>query len=151
MTRWDCDVKLWRGVPCSFPAFHGWTVSAFRYGNVVLSSTATVRYVWCGACKWVPYCSRGHECTVTPVPQRQEFKIATASDSASVPEEVASMEECMYVIATEKFSDIYTCSLCTQRMRLEFLQEIEEWVYMDCVEHEGVPIHKLCRDCVYNL
>jgi len=52
----------------------------------------------------------------------------------------------VYVVATEDDEHGSKCKLCTDRMGLEFLQDIEEWVYMDCVEHEGVPVHKFCRD-----
>ena len=154
MTRWDCDVKLWRGVPCSFPFFYGWPVSRFLCDDdIVLSSTATLRYICCRVCyKWVPESSPYHVCTTIPVPRRQESKIAISSDFNSIPEEEEDTtvdEKCVYVVSTEENSESHLCGVCTDRMHLEFLHEIEEWAFMDCVEHEGFPMHKLCRDCVY--
>ncbi|CAM9555371.1 unnamed protein product [Ectocarpus sp. 8 AP-2014] len=126
MTRWDCDVRLWRGVPCSFPRFYGWPVSPFRNDDLVLSSnTCSLRYVWCGVCyKWFPELSRYHAC---------------------VTEESDTEEQSVYVVATEDNEHLSRCNLCTDRMRMDFRQDINEWVYMDCVEHEGVLVHKLCK------
>lgn len=143
MTRWDCDVKLWRGVPCSFPAFHGWPFSSFD--DIVLSSTSSLRYTCCGTCyAWVPESSRYHACSLMRIPPRE-----MPVDDSSSPEEDDADKQDVYVICTEENSESHMCTLCTDRMHLQFLQDIEEWVFMDCVEHEGIPIHKLCRDCVY--
>lgn len=153
MTRWDCDVRLWRGVPCSFPAFHGWTFSRFREDDIVLSSTASVRYTVCSACyKWVPEFSRYHECTVTHVPRPQESRVATADVFASVASEEEDDDvegQLVYVVATDENSESRRCSLCHDLMRLQFVHDIEEWVFMDCVEHDGVVLHKFCRDVAY--
>ncbi|CAN0247721.1 unnamed protein product [Ectocarpus sp. 6 AP-2014] len=138
MTRWDCDVRLWRGVPCSFPKFYGWPVSSFRNDDLVLSSTCSLRYVWCGVCyKWFPELSRYHACATTQAPHHQQSDVTEESDTE---------EQSAYVVATEDNEHLSRCNLCTDRMRMNFRQDIEEWVYMDCVEHEGVLVHKLCRD-----
>lgn len=52
----------------------------------------------------------------------------------------------VYVVATEDNEHLSKCNLCKDRLRLEYIQDIEEWVYTDCVEHGGVIVHKLCRD-----
>lgn len=178
MTRWDCDVKLWRDVPCSFPAFHGWPLSSL---DIVQSSTASVRYICCGACyEWVPECSRYHNCLSKPAPRTKpshahlisdtDVIAATAAASATLTtdstandttidydntpfSEDLGLEEntkqSVYVVVTDDNEDAHICGICSQRMRLEFVQDIEEWVFMDCVEHDRVPVHELCRDCVY--
>ena len=134
MTRWDCDVKIWRGVPCSFPAFHGWPVSRFRDDDIVLSSTASLRFISCSVCyNWIPESSRYHNCQVIHPPKKQEAKIVVTEGS-------------VYVVAKDEYKK---CYLCNDRVLLQFLPDIEEWVYMDCVEHEGVPVHKVCRDIAY--
>lgn len=55
-------------------------------------------------------------------------------------------EQPVYVVATEDNEHLSRCNLCKDRLRLEYIQDIEEWVYTDCVEHEGVLVHQLCRD-----
>lgn len=145
MTRWDCDVRLWRGVPCSFPAFHGWPLSPFLNDDIVLSSTSSLRYVWCGGCyKWFPESSRYHRCVQG---LHQQSSGENASDSACVSED-GTEEQPVYVIVTEENEAYSSCHVCTERFRMNFCQDVEAWVYMDCVEHEGVPVHKLCRDCL---
>lgn len=142
MTRWDCDVKLWRGVPCSFPAFHGWPCN--RAPDVVSSSTATIRYVWCGSClRWVPAHPRYHCCVPEPTATNPR---PSADRKNSVP---GGTRRADYVVSTEDNSQNHSCGVCASQMRVEFRHDIEEWVFVDCVEHEGLPIHKLCRDCVY--
>lgn len=165
MTRWDCDVRLWRGVPCSFPALHGWPVSAF---DVVQSSTASLRYIFCGACyQWVPEFTMHHSCLLsTPshvdLIRATDNKTATdttdATDNATDNETATdddnnSLDEkprpSVYVVETDEHEDVHMCGICTQPMRLDFVHDVEAWVFMDCVEHEGVPVHEICRDCVY--
>ena len=151
MTRWDCDVRLWRGVPCSFPAFHGWPVSAF---DVVQSSTASLRYVCCGVCyQWVPEFTRNHSCLLSR-PGRADLIRTTATDNeTATDDDSSSLDEKprprVYVVSTEENYETSLCGVCHDRMRLQFLHDVEEWVFMDCVEHEGVPIHRLCHDCAY--
>ena len=140
MTRWDCDVRLWRGVPCSFPKFHGWPVSPFRDDDLVLSSTCSLRYVWCGGCSnWLPELSRYHACGLRQARHHAE----DAEDAEDVED---AEREPVYVVATEDNEHLSRCNLCKDRLRLEYMQDIEEWVYADCIEHEGVLVHKLCRD-----
>ena len=170
MTRWDCDVKLWRDVPCSFPAFHGWPLSSL---DIVQSSTASVRYICCGACyEWVPTCSRYHNClskrSHAHLISDTDVTAATAATSAASAALTTdstidydnnpfskdlgveeNTKQSVYVVVTDDNEDADICSICSQRMRLEFIQDIEEWVFMDCVERDGVPVHELCRDCVY--
>lgn len=55
----------------------------------------------------------------------------------------------IYVIATDENTECMICGLCKDRMRLEYLHDIEEWVYMDCVEHEGIPVHEDCRNTAF--
>lgn len=142
MTRWDCDVKLWRDVPHSFPAFHGWPVSGF---DIVLSSTSSLRYICCRACfKWVPESSIYHACTLIPGTILETGEVTVADEDSDEEPRQSS-----YVVSTEDNSESQTCSLCKCRMRLEFLQDAEEWVFMDCVEHEGIPVHEFCRDTAY--
>lgn len=168
MTRWDCDVRLWRGVPCSFPAFHGWPVSTF---DIVQSSTASTRYVSCGECS--TYCrssSRCHTCFGTPPPKPEQCDAhltrdigqtdtadvtgsvdsdnATASGISDDDDDDDDRQPVFFVVSTGDNGHIYTCYICHDRMRLDFLPDAEEWVFMDCVEHEGVPVHKDCYDCV---
>lgn len=161
MTRWDCDVRLWRGVPCSFPALHGWPVSAF---DVVQSSTASLRYICCGACyQWVPEFTRNHSCllskpihvdliratdnkTATDTTDATDNETATDDDNSSLDEKPRPS---VYVVSTEENFETSFCGICHDRMRLQFLHDVEEWVFMDCVEHDGVPIHKFCHDCVH--
>lgn len=157
MTRWDCDVKLWRGVPCSFPAFYGWPFSDF---DIVLSSTASLRYVSCRLChKWIPESSRYHACSqpMRPDPEAPRRPLEAAADVVFLPpddeegrdDETPGEEKRVYVISTEQNSDSHMCSLCTDRMHLQYLHDIEEWVFMDCVEHEGLPIHAFCHEAVF--
>lgn len=145
MTRWDCDVKIWRGVPCSFPAFHGWPVSRFRNDDIVSSSTASLRYICCSVCyNWVPESSRYHKCRVIHSPKQDDSKIPV-TEFESVQKE-GPVQDCVYVVAKDEYNK---CYLCNDRVLLQFLPGIEEWVYMDCVEHEGVPVHSFCRDIAY--
>ena len=157
MTRWDCDVKLRRGIPSSFPAFHGWPPSRFlcdqsmAADNLVLSSTASARFTCCPACyQWVPENSPHHVCAPTPTrcisaEPAEPAEPAGPEDSEDPEEE----PERVYVVSTEDNSESQRCNLCTERMSMEFFQDIEEWVFMGCVEHEGVPVHKLCRLCAH--
>lgn len=152
MTRWDCDVRLWRGVPCTFPAFHDWPPSlSFNddKDDLVLSSTASLRYVWCPACyTWIPENARHHACTA-PSPAPAPAPATEDSGHWEDSEEESAPKASVYVVATEENDDNHMCALCTQRMRLQFIQDIEQWVFMDCVEHEGLTIHEFCRDAVY--
>ena len=142
MTRWDCDVKLWRGVPYSFPAFHDWPVSAF---DIVLSSTASLRYICCRTCfQWVPESSICHACTLIPDTTLEPGDVAVAEKDSD-----AEPPQSCYVVSTEDNSESQICGLCNDRMRLNFLQDTEEWVFMDCVEHDGIPVHESCRNIVY--
>lgn len=161
MTRWDCDVKLWRGVPCSFPAFHGWPPCPLLPSDIIQSSTASVRYICCDSCyEWVPEFTRDHSCllskpghidlirandnkTVTDTTNATDNDTATDDDNNSLDEKP------VYVISTDENWQTGFCGLCHDRMRQEFLHDLEEWVFMDCVEHDGVPIHKFCHDAVY--
>lgn len=166
MTRWDCDVKLWRGVPCSFPAFHGWPAPMF---DIVLSSTASLRYVACPSClKWVPETPWYHDCTrhVVPVPTTTVTTVAAVAAVAETndtnidtcdstlsdddPESEDRPRSPVYVISTEENYDKIRCDLCQDRFHLQFLHDIEDWVFMDCVEHEGSLVHECCRDIVYD-
>ena len=160
MTRWDCDVKLRRGIPSSFPAFHGWPPSRFlcdqpvAVDNLVLSSTASARFTCCRACfQWVPENSPHHACA--PTPTRHNLAEPPAEPPAETPADWEDAEdseeepERVYVVSTENNSKNQRCHLCTERMSMEFLQDIEEWVFVGCVEHEGVPVHKLCRVCAH--
>ena len=141
MTRWDCDVKLWRGVPYSFPAFHGWPVSGF---DIVLSSTASLRYICCRACfKWVPESSLYHACTLISGTTLEPGDVAVAEEDSDEEPRQSS-----YVISTEENSESHNCGLCKDRMRLEFFQDVEEWVFMDCVERDGIIMHEFCRNTV---
>ncbi|CAM9093794.1 unnamed protein product [Ectocarpus sp. 12 AP-2014] len=164
MTRWDCDVKLWKGVPCSFPAFHGWpSSSSVHHDNrdIVSSSTASTRYSWCHACyNWIPDNTRHHDCSA---PGGITDRTAPASenceesDSLDIPkdwvdsgEDESTPKPRAYVLVPDEDSDFLRCSLCNDRMRLDFLHDIEQWVFMDCVEHDGTILHEICRDVVYN-
>jgi hypothetical protein len=53
------------------------------------------------------------------------------------------------VVATDENSGNHMCNLCQQRMHLEYIDnDDEDWVFMDCVEHDGSIVHELCRDVV---
>jgi len=145
MTRWDCDVKLWRGVPASFPAFHGWPVLDTR--NTVLSSTASVRYICCHAChKWVSQSSPDHLCTPG---EGLVLTNAAVSETVTCPE--PEPDRRVYVISTEDNSETQSCSICKDRMHLDFIHDIEEWVFMDCVYHNGRIVHEFCRNTAFSI
>lgn len=150
MTRWDCDVKLWRGVPCSFPAFYGWPAPVL---DVVRASTASLRYICCPTCyQWIPESWRFHACLSTPELEADanndahSYHSSASADNSDLNEKP---NRSVYVKMTDENSDDLKCSLCFDRMRMDFLHDIEEWVFADCVEHEGVVIHEFCRDAVY--
>ncbi len=169
MTRWDCDVKLWRGVPCSFPAFHGWPAPMF---DIVLSSTASLRYTCCPSClRWVPETPWYHDCMkhVVSVPTTTTTtttrSVAAAITARTKTAELVNIDTCgstlsndsesedgprspVYVISTEENYKNNRCNLCQDLFRLQFLHDIEDWVFMDCVEHEGSLVHECCRDIV---
>lgn len=152
MTRWDCDVKLWRGVPCHPPAFYGWPSrlegsgsgsGSDKHNDLVRSSTSCARYVCCPTChQWVLYQARCRKCGVSaepkePKPPKKTEELEERRESSDT-----------YVIATDENSTSHVCWLCTDRMHLEYLHDIEEWIFKDCVEHEGEVVHAFCRNCI---
>lgn len=164
MTRWGCKVSLSEGVPCSPPELLGWPERRSVAGcpDIVLYSTAATRYICCHAChEWFPDTCHVHKCPPpTIVETREEYCVgdcdydyiySSDSDSkskcASVSDETS--EDRVYVISTDENYETLVCNVCNERMRLEYIQDIEGWVFMDCVERGGVPIHELCRDCAY--
>ncbi|CAN0557056.1 unnamed protein product, partial [Ectocarpus sp. 12 AP-2014] len=54
-----------------------------------------------------------------------------------------------YVVCSDDAPYTYHCHLCKDRIHLKYRHEIEEWVYRDCVEHDGEILHKTCRDVVF--
>ena len=126
MTRWDCDVKLWRRLPCSFPAFHGWPVSGF---DIVLSSTVSLRYICCRACyRWVSESPLYHTCT-------SPLKLGLSDFAVAEEDMDEGPRQGVYVVSTEENSENQICGMYKTRMRLEYFHDIEEWVFMDCVEY----------------
>lgn len=74
-----------------------------------------------------------------------DFKDTTANETSDDDDD----RQPVYVVSTDDNDHIDSCCICHDRIRLDFLHDTEEWVFVDCVEHEGVPVHKTCYDCVY--
>ncbi|CAM9205357.1 unnamed protein product [Pylaiella littoralis] len=162
MTRWGCKVVLDRGVPVFPPDSHGWPVrrSGARRGDVVLCSTATVRYVCCHAChRWVPEGLQAHACTAPPSlevgplgpvgPVGPVGPDADAESSSSSSSSSSGARASVYVVSTEENFESLVCPVCSDRMRMQYMLDVEDWVFMDCVEHDGVVMHEECRDCAF--
>jgi len=96
----------------------------------------------------LPELSRYHACGLRQARHHAEdAEDAEDVEDAEDAEDVEDAErEPVYVVATEDNEHLSRCNLCKDRLRLEYMQDIEEWVYADCIEHEGVLVHKLCRD-----
>ncbi|CAM9098951.1 unnamed protein product [Sphacelaria rigidula] len=147
-----CQAVERRTVPCSLPTFHGWPVSKF---DIVLSSTAHLRYICCPVCcKWIPESSLYHTCQI----KADDVAETAAARSDGKPADFAIGEEDIVeqprqracVVATDENLGNHMCNLCQQRMRLEYIDnDDEDWVFMDRVEHEGRIVHELCRDVVF--
>lgn len=53
-------------------------------------------------------------------------------------------DESTYVVITKEMDEeigIRKCMLCYDRLRMDFNQEIEEWVFNDCKKINGVVYH----------
>ncbi|CAN0431271.1 unnamed protein product, partial [Ectocarpus sp. 8 AP-2014] len=51
-----------------------------------------------------------------------------------------------YVVCSDDTPDTYFCHACKERLHLTYHKEMKEWVYRECVEHDGEIVHKTCRD-----
>lgn len=59
------------------------------------------------------------------------------------------VEEEPYVVITKDMDDTvkYNCEICTEKLRMDFDQEIEEWVFRDCKGVNGTVYHyPLCYE-----
>ena len=155
-TRWDCDVGLWRGIPVSNPSFHGW-----MYTGSDPPCTDTKFYV-CHHCNTnVPERSVAqHPCWDEPV---VEIKDEPLQHGAMEPEEFKNHwedgfeEECKeeegkreFLIATDdNTKDQGRCSLCTEKMKLEFDLDLENWILPGCIMVDGKTMHRECHDVVF--
>lgn len=129
-TRWDCDVRLWRGIPYSTPSFHGWI-----YTGSDPPSVDTNFYVC-------------HHCD-TNVPESEVYQHPCwdepIGDNENEPSEEPE-ENIGFIIATEdNMGDNGRCFLCKNKMKLEYDIEVEDWILPGCIVVEGKTIHQECH------
>jgi hypothetical protein len=137
-TRWDCDARLWRGIPDRIPRFHGW-----HLGEPVQDS----RFVVCHHCR--TYVPQGgvwsHPCWDIP---DSDPGLAAPAENDATDEEPAEETPRKYVVATEENAGDNKCRLCGDRTRLEVDQDLEDWIYPDCVLVLGRVLHEECHRVV---
>lgn len=164
-TRWDCDVNLWRGIPDSFPSFHGWRrATPERPSQHVRDSRFFVCH-HCNTC--VPEVDvPNHPCWDHPRkneekkdPDNTPFNLSEppnteSSDDGYVcdrndwcEEEEEEVEEATpkHVIATDENSTNGRCPLCMDRLVLQYDQDEEEWIYPGCIIVDGKVVHEECQ------
>ena len=147
--RWDCDVSLDSGIPYTFPLFHGWNESRRK---IIFGSRNFHTCLRCG--EWVSdidiethNCSKDYQ-NSEPIDQTEEdINIIDETPFSDMEEE--EEESPLYVVITDDNYETTRCILCQDQMKIEFLSDLEEWVFMACVEHDGSVIHKFCCDVVY--
>ena len=157
-TRWDCDVQLWRGIPKTIPTFHGWNVGA--------PPERDARFYVCHHCNAnVPEVDvPRHPCWDTPV---ENNGTTTVSEEETTPGSSMTDEEFSrhwepeeeqerkktprsYVVATEENEGDGKCFLCTERLTMVFDQDLEEWVFEDCILVHGKVLHETCNSIVFH-
>jgi len=144
--RWDCDVSLQSGIPNTFPLFHGWKESRRK---IVFGSKNFHTCFSCG--EWVSdididthLCTKDYQDIEIIEPMEVEEENCFFEEDEEIVE-----EDLVYVITTDDNYEVQRCLLCQDLMKLEFLQEIDEWVFMDCVEYENSVLHKFCHDVMH--
>lgn len=170
-TRWDCDVHLWRGIPDSFPSFHGWGDGSRPEKSSI--PTRDARFFACHHCNtYVPDLDvPKHPCWDYPmteeeknIPENTPLNKPEPSDSDSIDdgdvcvwddwckEEEEEKTESIpkYVIATEENSVDGTCFLCKERLDLKYDQDEEEWIYPGCMNVDGKIAHEMCHSVVFD-
>ena len=166
-TRWDCDVKLWRGIPCSIPSFYGWK----NIDNPLRGQDPSdTRFYACHHCNtFVPESEvPGHSCWNVSTDVTTSKYDTTALDEgvsettpsgvldhgfsthwgdANEDEEESTEEPPCFVEITDEVEEIHNngkCFLCSDRMKMEYKQDLEFWVYKDCVLVLNRVVHKEC-------
>ena len=175
-TRWDCDTSLLRGIPNTFPAFHGWSnkSSGFYTGT-------NTRFNMCSICNsWVAHSDIStHPCwdfkveeinildsAMLPlgettyvshseivntkeqsmvIDNTPEIEVPESIDGDIIDEEPASK----YVISTEENYDCTECNICGERLILSFDDELDEWIFTDCVENDYKVVHEFCFSSLF--
>ena len=164
-TRWDCDVSLWRGIPDSFPSFHGWRrVTPERPSHPVRDP----RFFACHHCNnYVPEVDvPNHPCWDYPRSSEEQKNLEKTPLIGAEPSNTESSDDgymCdwndwrkkeeeapadvapKYVIATDENSIDGRCPVCTDRLVLQFDQDEEEWVYPGCISVDGRAVHEECH------
>lgn len=137
--KWDCDVSVRSGIPYTFPLFHGWNESVKKrlFGSN--------NFNMCVNCdEWISEIDLyTHNCS-------KDFQNIDKIDiEENIVEETEEEDPHPYVIATDENYESMRCNICQEVMKLNYLQDIEEWVFIDCVEYDGSSIHKMCYDVFY--
>lgn len=147
-TRWDCDVGLWRGIPATPPSFYGWNMETRSFEK---KNPPDKRFYVCHHCN--TYVEQqdvsGHPCWDTPVKiiedeedEEEDFDNDWENFKKNTPEK----KHHSFVVVTDENEGDGRCSLCLERMKLEYDLDLEEWVYIDCIEIERKAIHKECHN-----
>lgn len=166
-TRWDCDTSLLRGIPNTFPSFHGWSNKSLGF----YTGTNT-RFNMCSYCNsWVPHSDisthpcwdfisndinildsamlpigettcdlNGENVQTMVIDNTPENEVHDSIDGDIIEEEPASK----YVISTEENYDCTECNICGERLNLSFDDELDEWIFTDCVENDYKVVHEFC-------
>ena len=142
--KWDLDVGLRLGIPNTFPLFHGWVESRKK---IVFYSKNFHNCIDCG--EWVSEIDIDtHNCFKHFQENIIDEEIYE-SDSESITTDPPEIEEEVYVIANDDNYENMRCDLCKELMKLKYIHDLEEWVFMDCLDYEQKVIHKICHDVVY--
>lgn len=162
-TRWDCDVQLWRGIPDSFPSFHGWGNGRHEMSSL---KTRDSRFFACHHCNtYVPEVDvPKHQCWDYSMreednnhPNNTEPSKSDSLDDGYVcewddwkKEEEEPEPIPKYVIATEENSVDGKCFLCKERLDLKYDQDEEEWIYPGCINVDDKIAHELCHSVFFD-
>lgn len=129
----------------TFPSFSGWPV----HKQLHIKSMAVTQAKLTPSETLLAYAEIGaNNGTDVPIAQ-QPTAFPTFSDwEAHKRYHVSQMSvaqadtHCVYVVATDDIEQNFNrCRLCSERFKLVFHQEEEEWVYQSCKVLDGQPYH----------
>lgn len=170
-TRWDCDVNLWRGIPDSFPSFHGWRSGVIHGSSDYSEPTTDSRFYVCHHCNsYVPEVDvPSHSCwdysegkdgedklddtppTISDPPRKDYYYDGHVHDrsdwrKAKIPEK----DRPKFVLASEENTpENGKCYLCMERLRLQYDNDSEEWIYPGCIRIDEGVVHEACYSVIY--
>ena len=176
-TRWDCDTTLFRGIPNTVPLFHGWSnkSSGFYTGTNTRFNMCSICNSWVSHADIETHSCWDSNVDEQDILNGGMFPVEGATDilynhtynSTEEPMDVENVSEMevpesfvedetisdepvpKYVISTEENYESSECNICGELLVLSFDEELDEWIFTDCVENENKVVHEFCFSCLF--